>query len=135
MRLRQPSALKLFAAAVVASLLTVGCAHHDPTMNRPADESVRAESDSVDGIARSVTAAPDAAAEADALRRLHRYAADHGLTYTVRTVRVADNVEIKSASVGGQQVTALVTLFHGRDVVRTFSFVPRDNRNLALLGE
>jgi hypothetical protein len=42
---------------------------------------------------------------------------------------------IDSSSTGTTPVRAEVTLFRGREVLRTFSFPVKDNRNLALFGE
>jgi hypothetical protein len=115
-------------------LVIAGCSHDHETMSRPSGQSVQRQADSVDDLVRDITQAPSAAAEADAIRKLQRYEADHGLTYTTQIVRIGDNVPLRVASVGAQPVTATVTVFQGRDMVRRFAFIPKDNANLALLG-
>ena len=131
---------QLIIVFILAALVTFSCARRNDstevkTMDRPAGGSAQRQSDAMEDIVSAILRAPTPAAEADALRRLHKYQSDHGLTYTVRTIRTYDNVPVESASIGNQIVRAEVTIFRGRDVVRTFNFVPQDNRNLALLGE
>ena len=59
----------------------------------------------------------------------------NGLTYQIQTVRIEDGAVVQDASARATPVRATVTIFRGREVVRTFNFTPRDNRNLALFGE
>jgi hypothetical protein len=73
--------------------------------------------------------------EAEALRQLRKYETDHGLTYTVRTFRTFDGTEVPGSSLASQPVRAQVTIYRGREVLQSFNFIPRDNRNLAILGE
>ncbi len=93
------------------------------------------ESDKLGGIIGDVQNAKTPQAEADALRRLRKHELDEGLTYTVRAVRTYDNVPVSDPSTRPDPVLVTVTIFRGRDVVRTFNFYPRDNRNLVLMGE
>jgi hypothetical protein len=120
------------------TLLAIGC-HHDADraqqMDRPTGDSAQHVAATVDDYVNAVQRAKTPAEEADALQHLHQYESDHGLTYVVHTVRTYDNAPVTSASVANQPVRADVTIQRGRQVVKTFSFVPKDNRNLALLGE
>ncbi len=112
--------------------LLSGCKSTPPT---PSDTtSVRREADSLDNYAAAIQAAKTPTQEADAIRSLRQYEVRNGLTYTISAVRVADNVPVKEPSASGQPVTVTVTIYRGRDVAKTFSFVPKDNRNLALFG-
>ena len=120
------------------AFLAIGCHHdadHAQQMARPTGGSAQHVAATLDDYVDAVQRAKTPAEEADALQGLHQYESDHGLTYVVHTVRSYDNAPIASASVGNQPVRADVTIQRGRQVVKTFSFVPRDNRNLALLGE
>jgi hypothetical protein len=105
--------------------------------NRVPDEraSVQAEAATADDYVAAIGTAPTAAAEADAIRRLRQWEVRNGLTYQIQTVRIEDGAVVQDASVRTTPVRATVTIFRGREVVRTFSFTPRDNRNLALFGE
>ena len=103
-------------------------------MNRPSDTNPQAKADSIDDLVSNIRQARTAADEADAIRKLHGYESAHGLTYTVQTTRAADGMVVQSPSVHGEPVVAHVTVFQGREVVRRFSFIPKDNANLALLG-
>jgi hypothetical protein len=126
---------KTALSLMIAGLFVVGCQTGDtprvPDERRP----VRAEAAEADDYVAAIRAAPTAAAEADAIRGLRRWWVRNGLTYQIETVRIADGAAVQGASVGDAPVRATVTIFRGREVVRTFSFTPRDNRNLALLGE
>lgn len=122
-------------AVLIGGGLTTGC-RSDKGMDRPSQRSsVRSEAADADALILAVQSARTPQAEADALRRLREHMTDNGLTYDARTFRQLDNTPVEVASVQGQQVRAQVTLYRGRDVVRTFVFVPKDNRNLTLLGE
>ncbi len=114
-----------------------GCSHDSPrTMDRPSQsQSVQRESDKLGGIVADVQNAKTPQAEADALRRLRKHELDEGLTYTVRAVRTYDNAPVDDPSTRPDPVLVTVTIFRGRDLVRTFNFYPRDNRNLVLMGE
>jgi hypothetical protein len=104
-------------------------------MDRPSQTtSVRSEAGTVDDYVVRIQEARSPQQEADALRALRKHMTDNGLTYQTRTFRVANNTPVEVASAQGQMVRAEVTLYRGREVVRTFQFVPKDNRNLALLG-
>ena len=121
---------------LLATTLFIGCAKRGPS--RPATPQAQPLHRAAGELERRVVAvmeAPTPAAEGDALKKLHDYKADHGLTYDVKTFRTYDNQRIEAASIGNQPVRADVTIYNGREIVRTFSFVPHDNRNLALLGE
>jgi hypothetical protein len=126
------TAVSLLVAGLV---VVVGCRGGETP--RVPDESrpVRAEAAEADDYVAAIRSAPTAAAEADAIRALRRWEVRNGLTYQVETVRLEDGAPVRGASVGDTPVRATVTIFRGREVVRTFRFTPRDNRNLALLGE
>ena len=105
-------------------------------MDRPSyTVTVESQADSIDTLVANVQTAKTPQQEADALRRLRKYESDNGLTYTVRTFRTYDNAPVIDPSVRPDPVRAEVTIFRGRDTVRSFSFNPRDNRNLAVMGE
>jgi hypothetical protein len=128
---------------IVFSLIgtcAIGCARRNDSteirqMDRPVGGSAQRQANAMEDDILAIMRAPTPAAEADAIRRLHRELSDKGMTYTINTIRTYDNVRVNSPSVGNDPVRAEVTIFRGRDVVRTFNFVPQDNRNLALLGE
>jgi hypothetical protein len=57
------------------------------------------------------------------------------MTYTVKARRSSDYSEVEDPSTVREPLRAEVTIYRGRDPVRSFVFQPRDNRNLALFGE
>ena len=129
----------IVAGSFVTLSCIVGC--HSSTRTETVDEThtssatVRHDADTVNDRIAAVQGAKSPVDEAEALRKLRKYETDHGLTYTVRTFRTFDGTEVPSSSLSTQPVRAQVTIFRGREVLQTFNFVPRDNRNLAILGE
>ncbi|MEA2736107.1 MAG: hypothetical protein QOE14_2558, partial [Humisphaera sp.] len=93
------------------------------------------QGDALGRMVSDVQNAPTAEAEASALRRLRDYVKDNGYTYSIRSFRPDDNAPIKDPSVRHDPVRSEVTIFRGRDTLRSFQFMPRDNRNLSQLGE
>jgi hypothetical protein len=122
----------LLAAGLLVIL--VGC--QSTTRTIPDERaSVQAEAATADDYIAAIRAAPTAPAEADAIRRLRQWEVRNGLTYQIQTVRIEDNAVVHDASVLNTPVRAVVTIYRGREVVSTFRFTPRDNRNLVLFGE
>lgn len=131
---------RLIAASSLALIVSVaGC--HSSTRTEKVDEThtssatVRREADTVNDRIAAVQGAKSPVDEAEALRQLRKYETDHGLTYTVRTFRTFDGTEVPGSSLASQPVRAQVTIYRGREVLQSFNFIPRDNRNLAILGE
>jgi hypothetical protein len=112
-----------------------------PTTEAPSHTTVIVEgggagaTESLDRLISDVQTAPTPQAEADALRRLRKYEMDHGLTYATRSFRTYDNAVVTDPSVSRDPVRIEVTIFRGRETQRTFQFIPKDNHNLALMGE
>jgi hypothetical protein len=135
------------ALLVVAFTCPLGCQSKDPgprgapqTAARPAPTIVIEtggdnDSPTLDRLVSDVQTAQTAEAEANALRRLRQYERDNGLTYATRSFRTFDNAKVTDPSVSRDPVRTEVTIFRGRDTLRTFQFVPKDNRNLAVMGE
>ena len=92
-------------------------------------------SDTLSLLVREIQGAPDVAAEASAIQRLHDWEAEKGLTYQVSGVRVDTNRPVESISAQPYLVRVDVSIFRGQAPIYNFSFVPRDNRNVALLGK
>ena len=95
---------------------------------------IREESEDVEDLARDVIAARDAVEEGAALKRLQAWQARHGTTFTIRATRVDSEAAIEDPSTATRPVRAHVTVFRGQQPIHEFRFVPKDNRNLALLG-
>jgi len=108
------------------------------TMDRPSQTTVVVEgqaTDSLDRLISDVQTAKTPEAEAEALRRLRKSETTNGYTYATRSFRTYDNAVVADPSVSRDPVRTEVTIFRGRDTLRTFQFVPKDNRNLAVMGE
>ena len=139
--------MRALAIAAVVGLALGGChsttrtTHTTETIEttsvaRPSGgASVQHAAATADDYIAAVQGARTPAAEADAIRSLRQWEVRNGLTYKIQTVRIEDNALVDDASVGNQPVRAQVTIYRGREVVRTFSFTPKDNRNLVLFGE
>jgi hypothetical protein len=115
-------------------MIAYGCKSSPGPTPRAESSSIRSEANTVDDYASTIQTARTPTEEADAIRNLRQYEVKNGLTYQIQAVRVADNVPVKEPSASGQPVTVTVTIYRGRDTVKTFSFVPKDNRNLVLFG-
>jgi hypothetical protein len=125
-----------FLPAVLALAVILGC-HTSTTKVETREEHVPVQRDAAtaDDYVAAIQSARTPAQEADAIRALRQWEVRNGFTYQIHTTRVEDNAAIDNASVGAIPVRAQVTIYRGRDVVRTFSFAVKDNRNLALFGE
>lgn len=121
---------------MMATLLVFGC-HTSTTRVESREQTVPVQRDAAtaDDYIAAIQSARTSAQEADAIRALRQWEVRNGFTYVIRTTRIEDNAPIDNASVGVQPIRAQVTIFRGREVVRTFSFPVKDNRNLALFGE
>jgi len=135
--------MKQILCPLCVCLFAIGCQdkYEGPrgapqAMERPSQTIVvETETDALGQLVSDVQTAQTAQQEAEALRRLRKYESDHGLTYATRSFRTYDNVSVNDPSVSRDPVRTEVTIFRGRDTLRTFQFVPKDNRNLSLMGE
>jgi hypothetical protein len=129
--------MKRFPTSALAVMLSLVCGCHGTSKveNRERTVPLTRDAATADDYVTAVQTATTPAAEADAIRALRQWEVKNNFTYTIHAVRVADNAAVNEPSASGQPVSVTVTIFRGRDVVRTFSFVPKDNRNLTLLGE
>ena len=101
----------------------------------PLPPSAPREADRLRDLAVAVQTPRDAYAEADAIKRLRAYLSQNNLTYTTRAVRADANTVVESPATSAAPVRVTMEVFRGREALYTFTFVPRDNRNLALLGQ
>jgi hypothetical protein len=90
---------------------------------------------SIRQLGANLNNAPDRVSEAAAARQLWQYMRDNGLTYQINTVRATDGARVESASVSNEPVRVNMTIFRGTQLVGDVSFLPRDNRNIAVLSE
>lgn len=93
------------------------------------------DAEAIKRLATEIQLSRTSTAEADALQRLHKYETDHNLTYTVQNIRIDTNMPVKAGSVQPFPIRCDVTVFKAQLPLYTFSFIPNDNRNLAILGE
>ena len=86
--------------------------------------------------AEHLQTARDRFEEADVLRNLQRYLADHDLTFKVYGWRADNDQPVESGlSASTVPLRVRVDVFRGQQPLNNFTFVPRDNRNLTLLGQ
>lgn len=120
------------------SCLFIGC-RNDPEPNPPPQNvslrEARAERRDARSLALDVQSAADAPTEADALRRLRQEMLREGYTYEIRTYGLESGRLLEAGSVTDAPVRTEVQIFRGREPVHSFAFIPKDNRNLALLGQ
>jgi hypothetical protein len=130
-------------ATMLLSLALVlgGCAPAHRTEERTAIVSTvyttppRNDTEAIQRFAMQLQTAPDATTEAEVLRNLHQYEVDHNLTYKVQAVRLDTNTPVAAPATHPYPIRVDVQIFKGEIPLYTISFVPRDNRNAALLGE
>jgi hypothetical protein len=105
-----------------------------PPAPRTEASVVRNESEDLRRLANRVQTASDGIAEAEALRQLRQYLVDHRLLYRTGTARASDGRAINNAATRGEPLRATVEVLRGELPVYTFAFVPKDNRNLTVIG-
>src|SRR4051794_29556509 len=138
-----PSLVARFLLPILLSV--IGCANRHETpppasspppapVPRTEGSVVRSEAQDLQRLANRVQTAPDGIAEAEALRQLRQYLVDHRLLYRTGTARASDGRAINNAAVRGEPLRATVEVLRGEQPVYTFAFVPKDNRNLTLIG-
>ena len=126
----------LCAIAVLAGCRASAEVDPDPMPPQPSEsKSVQRQARTLDDFVADIQGAQTQQQEADAIRALREYERRNGLTYKIETFRTADSAPVADASTATVPVRAQITIFRGREVVRTFNFVPHDNRNLTLFGE
>ena len=130
-------AAALFAGCHSANRTTTTTTETTTTSSPPAAGAVDPQSVAAADYIAAIQSARTPAAEADAIRQLRQWEIANGLTYRIQTLRTDSNMPIAepSALAAGVPVRTEVTLFRGRDPIRTFQFTPKDKANLALFGE
>ena len=124
------------ASIVVAGIAAVaGCRNTPSTNAGPEPKVTHGDSDDVRDLATAVQTAPDAVAEAAALRKLQRYAAKERYTYTVNTYLVSSGERVRSATVSTAPIRVEMSIYRADQPVHTFSFIPRDNRNIEIIAK
>jgi hypothetical protein len=100
--------------------------HPDP--NKPIPDALNL-------MSGDILLATNANDEAAAIRRLLQYMTDHQLSYKMTAVRIDLNRPVQTMSTQPYPIRVDCSIFQGQEPVYNFSFVPRDNRNMALFGE
>ena len=97
---------------------------------------MRSEAETLADLAREIQTVPDGIAEAAAIERLRKFQRDNGLTYQLTTMRTDTGTAVEGASaLRAVPLQTTISIYRGRQPVYSLSFVPKDNRNLALLGQ
>jgi hypothetical protein len=122
-------------AILILFLLTAGlaCRGHPTTHAGRQPHVTHSDTADVAQLAQNVQDARDAIDEAEALRNLHRYAADHRYTYLVTAQNRDTGERVRAPSAAAYPVRASVAIFRVEQPIYSFSFVPRDNRNLEII--
>ena len=127
--------------ALVLVALTLSCQPRERQTTtvvlppEPLPPSAPREADRVRELALRVQTPRDKFEEAEAIKELRAYLARNSMTYTVRAFRPDSDEPVQSPSTATTPVRVVMEIFRGRESLYTFAFVPRDNRNLALLGQ
>jgi hypothetical protein len=125
----------------VAGLLFLSACHSnsstssDTQMTRatPEERVTAADQTTIQSLAEDIRTAPDAIAEANALKRFRQYSSDNGYTYRVQSFRPGTRIQITDAAARPYPVITEVNVYHADERVHTFTFTPRDNHNIYLI--
>jgi len=126
------------ATVALLTLFLIGCTHRrieteTVTTVRETPVAQQPPLPQIDQIIFDVQNAPAGESQADALRRMHKWMADHRMTFHV-TVQNMEGQAVSSPSTAWFPVRATVSIIDRDQPYRDFVFVPRDNRNLTILG-
>jgi hypothetical protein len=101
-----------------------------------APSRARTEAEHVRDRALAIQRANDRIEEAAAIQRLVDYFADRKLIFNVTAQRAIDYSPLASPlSASPDRMRVRVDVYRGQQPIQSFTFIPRDNRNLALLGQ
>ena len=114
---------------ILVCCVIAGC--HSSTPPTPSATVSRSNERTIENYADDIRTAPDGLAEANALKAFRQYCIDHGYTYRVLP---ADR-SVAAASVRDRPIATTVAVYRAEEHIYTFSFIPRDNRNLALIAK
>lgn len=121
--------------------LLIGCHGSVSTRTPPPPERdttvapIRTEADDVEDLAQRIQFAPDRVEEGAAVKRLQRWMTDHGATFKIEGANADTKVAVPSPSTYNGPLVANVTVFRGQQPIHRFTWIPKDNGNLALLGQ
>ncbi|CAN5653114.1 hypothetical protein BH09PLA1_BH09PLA1_37110 [soil metagenome] len=101
----------------------------------PRERRTRSEADTIRDFAQQIHNSRDRIEEAAALRRLQEYLSDRSLTFNVFGQRAADDAVVRSLSTQSGTLRVRLDVYRGQEPIQSFTFIPRDNRNLTLLGQ
>lgn len=106
-----------------------------PVNQKPSATVTPSQVETIRQLGTNLSNAPDRVSEAAAARNLWQYMRNNGLTYKIDTVRATDGARVESASATNEAVRVNMTIFRGNQPVGDVSFLPKDNRNIAVLSE
>jgi len=116
-----------------------GCRPTTPTPPSPDHDTraapIRSDAQTLATITSDIQSAPDAIAEGAAIKRLQAWQAAHGTTFQMAATGVVSGVVVRDPSTRSEALREHITIFRGQQPIHEFTFVPRDNRNLALMGQ
>lgn len=122
----------------IALLIPVtGCKSTPTTPSEPRGESNRSAQrrvETVEDHAAEIRSAPDATTEAAALERFRDWAAGKGYTYVVRALRTNGPGEVPNPTGQTMPIRVEVAVYQAQRPIHTFSFIPRDNRNIGVIA-
>jgi len=102
---------------------------------RTGPEAAKSDQEALGMLATDVQVARDGLSESEALQRLNKWEAEHNMIYQIKAVRLDTGMAVATPSVHPYPIRVDVSVFRGAQPIYNFSFVPRDNRNVVLLGE
>jgi hypothetical protein len=115
-------------------VLILGLAFVCSCRSEPKQHVSHSDRDTIETMTERVRRAPDGPSEAEALRRLHDWAADEKVTYDFKAYPLGGRVPIEHPSAYSGPVEAELTFYRAMQPFHTFRWVPRDKRNLGIMA-
>ena len=132
---------------VLAIGLLIGCQASVETPPPPRDSyseetttyarpsRARTEAEHIRDYALAIQNSRDRIEEASNLQRLNDYLAQRDLTFNVTGERAVDYTRVQNLSSSPDRLRVRIDVYRGQQPIQSFTFLPRDNRNLALIGQ
>ena len=122
------------------TIALVGCAtHRSETVTTTTVTETRSRhpipTDSLDGLAQNIIDAPDALAEAQALREWDAHLRRNKYTYSVDAYQAGTEEKVASPSVSKLPLRVQISVYRADQKLHEFSFIPKENENIRVIAK
>jgi len=140
-----PTALRIGFVFVIGLLIGCQASVETPPPPRETTETettvtrsqsrARTEAEQIRDYALAIQNSRDRIEEAANIQRLNDYLAQRDLTFTVNGERALDYTKVQNLSSSPDRLKVRMDIYRGQQPIQSFTFIPRDNRNLTLIGQ